>query len=217
MRNPRGMRSSRPWNSPEEVPMKDQHKAKYEFRIFTREPDAREKRIESTARLVKALEGEEIYLLSRDNDSSNVKIRDGRMDIKELLGVKEGLELWVRTLKTPFPLDVSVLERKVYPALKIPIPRPELHRYTQEQFLGEILAPDTHCVSAKVYKKRMLYTFDECRMECAQILIDESPYITIGVESADVEPVLKAIKILGFSAGENVNYVRALKEIKGLA
>jgi hypothetical protein len=199
------------------VTLKDHHRAKYEFRVFARELGEDAELIRSFARQTKVLEGEELYLLSRSNDSSNVKIRDGRMDIKELLDRKEGLELWVRSLKTPFPLEASVLEREVYPALKIPLPRLGRLRFTLEQYLEEILLPDKNCVTAKVCKKRMLYSYDECRMECAELLIDEIPYSSISVESADVKPVSRVIGLLGFLACENVNYVRALKEIKGLA
>ena len=50
-------------------------------------------------------ESDETYLLSMYGDAS-VKVRDGLLDVKVLQQVDgAGLQLWVPTMKAPFPLD----------------------------------------------------------------------------------------------------------------
>ena len=50
-------------------------------------------------------ESDETYVLSMHGDAS-VKIRDGLLDVKVLRQVNgAGLQLWVPTMKAPFPLD----------------------------------------------------------------------------------------------------------------
>jgi hypothetical protein len=196
--------------------MKDQSRAKFEFRIFSREPGPREERIRSIAPVIKTLESKEMYLLSGSNDSSNVKIRDGRMDIKELLMIEAGLEQWLRVLKTPFPLGADVIKDKVYPALRTPPLHLERDAYSSRQFFSEVLSPDRNIVTVEVSKKRSLFSLGSCQMEFSEVLIEGSPFTTIAVVCREVVPLLEAIGMLGYAAPENVNYVKALKEIKGL-
>ena len=51
-------------------------------------------------------ESDEVYFLSDSSDAS-VKLRDGRLDVKVLERVEDGLQLWRPVVKAEFPLDAD--------------------------------------------------------------------------------------------------------------
>ena len=57
-------------------------------------------------------ESDEVYFLSDSSDAS-VKLRDGRLDVKVLERVEDGLQLWRPVVKAEFPLDADAVDRVV--------------------------------------------------------------------------------------------------------
>ena len=56
---------------------------------------------------------EETYLLPPHLASRNVKIRDGALEIKELVSEKDGMQSWHPAAKLEFPIAASALEREL--------------------------------------------------------------------------------------------------------
>ena len=66
---------------------------------------------------------DEIYIISRKNDINNTKIRDGKMDIKTFVQSVDGLEQWNPLMKGEFSISREVLEKEVFPAFMVEMPK----------------------------------------------------------------------------------------------
>ncbi len=62
---------------------------------------------------------DEIYIISKNNNSNNIKIRDDKLDIKNHIQTIKELEQWNPVLKAEFPLKTTVLINEILPAFKI--------------------------------------------------------------------------------------------------
>ena len=80
---------------------------------------------------------DEIYIISRKNDINNTKIRNGKMDIKTFVQSKDGLEQWNPLMKGEFPISREVLEKEVFPAFMVEMPKLVKDTYTREFFHGK--------------------------------------------------------------------------------
>src|SRR5215213_8314236 len=112
-------------------------------------------------------ESDELYLLSAAG--SNVKVRDGLMDIKLLREVDgDGLERWEPVLKVGFPLPAAEVVT-VFDALGVPAPPLARDAYTVDQFLGELVDPTRAVRVVRVHKRRQRYTLANCMAEVAEL------------------------------------------------
>lgn len=67
-------------------------------------------------------------------------------------------------------------------------------------------------------KRRMLpFAIDDCPTEIDEVLINGAAICSVAVESKDVDAVLAVIDKLGLHAYENINYLRIIRRIMGLA
>jgi len=187
----------------------------YEFRIFAPDLDLFEKKIVAGYTAVSSFATVEFYILSPGNDVNNVKIRRGEMDIKSLLAVESGLEQWARSLKVFFPLDRDTVLSDVYPALNVPAPSLLRSHYGIEQFLAEIVEPDSALSAIEIGKERSLFARGPVSAEFARLVVEGVPYHTMALESEEKAFLLEAIESFGLSGRENTNYIRFLKGQSG--
>ena len=90
------------------------------------------------------------------NDINNTKIRDGKMDIKTYVQTVDGFEQWNPLMKGEFPIAKEVLEKEVFPAFMVEMPKLTKDTYTYEEFIGMVKAcPDLAAV--RVHKQRFGY------------------------------------------------------------
>jgi hypothetical protein len=155
----------------------------------------------------------EFYILSSLNDINNVKIRNGKMDIKRLLARESGMEKWVRVLKIPFPLGREVIHCEVYPALMLPDPLPARQEYGIEKFFTELIEPEGNLSTVRVDKKRSLFARGHCSAEFARLGVEGIPYHSIALESEERGLLVDEIKYFGLSGEENTNYIQFLKHL----
>src|SRR5512132_262827 len=107
-------------------------------------------------------ESDEVYLLSAAG--SNVKVRDGLMDIKLLREVDgDGLERWEPVMKAGFPLPAGEVSR-VFDALDVVPPPLTRSAYTLGQFLADLVEPSS-VRAVRVHKRRQRYTLANCMAE----------------------------------------------------
>src|SRR5215203_904193 len=153
-------------------------------------------------------ESDELYLLSAAG--SNVKVRDGLMDIKLLREVDgDGLERWEPVLKVGFPLPAAEVVT-VFDALGVPAPPLARDAYTVDQFLGELVDPTRAVRVVRVDKRRQRYTLANCMAEVAELEVDGRAARTVAVESEDPSAVTAAVRGLGLDTQVNTSYPRGL-------
>ena len=159
---------------------------------------------------------DEIYIISRANDTNNTKIRDGKMDIKPLVATVDGLEQWNPLMKGEFPIARTVLENEVFPAFMVVMPALTKDTYTYEEFIGMIEAhPDLAAV--RVHKQRFGYMVNDTICEVGNVLINGAKVVTVNSESTEIEDIKKTIADVGLTGVENINYLQAIKRVIGMS
>ena len=190
---------------------------RFEFRTFAKNFGLVETKIRRLSACEQIRESSEIYIISAGNDQNNTKIRDGKMDIKVLVNQSQGLEQWNPRMKGQFPMKTDVLVKEVFPAFGVDMPTLTRSEYTLEQYLDEVIYPHPKLTSVRVDKLRFGFTVNGCITEIAHLLINGAAIQTVAVEQEDVNAILAALRQLGLTEYENVNYLRAIKRIIGLA
>jgi hypothetical protein len=157
----------------------------------------------------------ETYIISRTNDVNNTKIRDGKMDIKTFVQEIDGLEQWNPLMKGEFPMKAEILEKEVFPAFMVEMPKLVKDEYTIEEFM-EIVKnhPDLQAIS--VEKERFGYMINDTICEYANVWINGAMVVTINSESTELDDIKKTIVDLGLQGVENINYLQAAKRITGM-
>jgi exopolyphosphatase/guanosine-5'-triphosphate,3'-diphosphate pyrophosphatase len=162
---------------------------------------------------VRSEESDETYLVSLHSDAS-VKIRDGLMDVKELVAIgTHGVEQWRPVLKAAFPLAASDVAA-VAAALDAPLEISERGRATLEAFVGELAGTKVRAVA--VSKQRVHYEIGGCMAELTQLRTDAGTTMTIAVESPVPEDVLATAATLGLLDGSNTCVARGIKTALGI-
>lgn len=198
----------------------EQAKARFEFRTFGQNFDLAAKRM---ARLSMPVPEEfwesnsnEIYIVSPSNDNNNIKIRNGKIDIKTYVQTVDGLEQWAPSTKADFPLSVDFLTNVVFPALRVTLPHLDQEVYTCDQFI-DLIGKQADIRAVRVQKKRFEYQVNKTICEIASVLINGAKVLTISSESTEIEELKNAIKEIGLEGLENINYLQAIKRIIGMS
>ena len=156
-------------------------------------------------------ESSEVYLLTETG--SNVKIRNELLDIKVLQEVNAaGLEQWLPVMKEGFPLSAATVG-EVFKAMDVPTPPFDRSQYTLEQFLTEIVEPNSAVRTVKVHKRRVRYTVGGCMAELSEVTVGGKKTQTIAVESENAEAIVSAVRSLGLADYVNTNYTRGLSDL----
>ncbi len=195
-------------------------KPRFEFRSFGRcFRDAAERMARLSVPVPEAVRerhSSEIYIVSRTNDVNNIKIRDGKIDIKTYVQTIDGLEQWNPLMKGEFPISASTLSEEVFPAFKVnDLPELTQEHYTLEEFLEMVERhPDLQAVI--VEKVRYGYMVNDTICETGEVYINGAMLQTINSESTEVEDVLRTIREVGLEGVENINYLQAIKRVIGM-
>ncbi len=194
-------------------------KPRFEFRTFGR--DFEEAAYRMTRLSIPVPEkvwertSKEIYIVSKTNDINNTKIRDGKMDIKTFVQEVDGLEQWNPLMKGKFPMKSEILEKEVFPAFQVTMPKLKTKEYTIDEFLTIVKNhPDLQAVS--VEKERYGYMVNDTICEYAMVWINGAMVETVNSESTEIEDIKKTIKTLGLEGVENINYLQAVKRVTGI-
>jgi len=192
-------------------------KPRFEFRTFGQN-------FEESAKLMARLSvpipkkvwersSDEIYILSKTNDINNTKIRDGKMDIKTFVKEVDGLEQWNPLMKGEFPISKKV-EKDVFPAFQVKMPKLTKETYTLEEFLSMI---DSHedLLGVRVHKQRFGYMVNNTLCEVAKVLINGAKVCTINSESTEIDDIKKTLEDIELTDVENINYLQVIKRVIG--
>jgi hypothetical protein len=190
--------------------------SRYEYRVWDDTLEAMRDRLERLASTSPAEVGPQTYLISAKTDKCNLKIRDGRINMKELLGTEDRLELWKPVLDGKFPLDRSIIAERIFPGLELRTPQLPRPQYAIDEFLTEVIQSEREIAIVTMVKKRTRYQLDQSLAEFTSVAIGKIECDTVAVESINPEPVLRLIRQLQIDRLPNTNYVRQLKQILGI-
>ena len=158
----------------------------------------------------------EVYVLSAQS-MNNTKVRDGLMDIKTLKAVDDhALEQWNPILKAEFPLGADTLA-KIFAAFGVQLPTLARETYTFDQYLAELIRPHADLAAVDVVKERHGYMVDGTIVEIAEVTFNGIARRTVAVEHEDPALVWATVGKLKLDGFENINYLRAMKAVVGMA
>jgi hypothetical protein len=190
--------------------------ARFEFRTFARCLGVTEDLMRALSPCEGIDESLEIYLFCGDNDPHrNVKIRDGRLELKRIVEHSQELERWQPAGQWEFPVDRDILHDSLWPdSAGLADDRSE--RMSRSELLRLAAGPDRRLHRANVRKRRFRFSVAGCSTELDQLLVNGAAIESVAVESEDPQAVLEALAILRLEARENQSYPLALSRILGL-
>ncbi|WP_036292968.1 hypothetical protein [Methylosinus sp. PW1] len=188
---------------------------RWEWRIFGADLAALESRLGSPTSLPRR--SDETYLLNALTPHS-AKIRDEALEVKRLLRVDDGLELWEPAFRAPFPVTAEDLAAAAA-ALALPLPLSRLDRaaYGEARFLAEIVAPCPALRAVAVRKSRLRFSFRGCAAEFVRMQIGSAPMESVALESEDERRLAEALAALDADPRLNVNFPKGVERAAALA
>ena len=138
------------------------------------------------------------------------------MDIKVFVKEEQGFEQWDPRMKGSFPMPAEMIRNQVFPAFSVAPPVLARDDYTLQQFLDEIVRPHPNLAAVDVFKRRFGFTVNGCITEHAEVWFNNAGLQTVAVESVDIEALISAKEMLGLHEYQNVNYLRAIKQVVGM-
>ena len=187
-----------------------------EFRVFGKDiiESVKEHMWECKAVLYKArVMPEETYILSKNTNEANVKVRDGLLDIKTKVGeTPEGYEIFQPRGKFQFPVKKEELAT-ILENLQVNIVL-EKDTYTFDEFCT--MAKEHHDLAlVTVEKKRYGFSVNGVICEYAYVWMNGALVETACCESEDYDKMKTAVEALGINKMPNTNYLKAAKKVIG--
>lgn len=166
------------------------------------------------AKLFKIRTSKEIYILSGLTNEANVKIRDGLLDIKTKVSeTEDGYEVFQPKGKFQFPVSKEELS-KIFENLLVAVTL-DKDEYTLDEFLAMVKA-HADLAAVDVEKERYGFSVDGMICEYGKILFNGALMETACVESEDYQGMKKAIQALKLDNLDNINYLKAAKQVVGM-
>lgn len=153
----------------------------------------------------------EMYLLCRV-PGVNAKIRGETLDVKRLLQVERGLELWTPVLQASFPITAADI-RALFVEWKAVPPLLVQGQYSQPQFLTDVIAATPGVRVVTISKERRQATLEECAVEVSTVIVGTHRVQTVAVESERPDRIEPVVRRLGLAGVGNENYVSALTRL----
>lgn len=190
--------------------------ARFEFRCWARNFGLVDTRLRRISACHGIRESEEIYIATAAKDDTNIKIRDGFLDIKELIETRGDLERWRPRVQYKLPVTKEMLEGDVLPGLGIALSPLRCSTYALDQLLEEVVLPAPKMAVASVFKRRFAFTVNGCMTELDEVWINGASLHSVTIESMDPSAVLEARNRLRLDNLENVSYPQAIKRVMGM-
>ncbi len=183
---------------------------RYEFRLFGTKEQCCDlgERLHGHLQYTETECSEAIYFPVPERLDLNLKIRDGRLDVKRRINRKADLELWRPAGSFSFPLDdpLAILFVNRF--------RTECVRASSAtEFVAAIegsSAPVMH-----VRKRRRSFAADRIRGELTEVTVNGASLWSFALES-DAAPLITSLRRrLSLHEGENVSYPLMLQRLRG--
>ena len=194
-------------------------KPRFEFRTFGHDLSESSKLMAelsiSVPENVRHRRSEEIYIVSSANNYNNIKIRDGRLDIKTYVKNLKGLEQWNPTMKVEFPISKTVINNDIIPAFNVKMQRLIKNEYQLPEFLN-LIGKTKYLQEVKVIKERFGYIVNNTICELANVKINDVKLVSISSESTEIDDIIKTLDEIKLNNIENINYLEAIKRVIGM-
>ena len=189
---------------------------RYEFRVFAQEFGLLADSIARTAVGQEEALSAETYLVSACDDRHNVKIREGRLEIKRLVGRMGELELWRPIVRRGFPVTRRFLRERISPALNVTFDRLPEPSYDLWPFIHQVVAPRRDVAVARISKHRCQLALGECQAEIVHLRINGERAQSIALESEEPDALRRLLRDLGLDQFENSSYPTILRQMLGM-
>ncbi|MBQ2886056.1 MAG: hypothetical protein IJE43_20240 [Alphaproteobacteria bacterium] len=187
-----------------------------EFRVFGKDiiENVKENMWNCKAVLYKArVMPAETYILSKNTDEANVKVRDNLLDIKTKTGeTPEGYEIFQPRGKFTFPVKKDELAT-ILEHLKVEISL-DKNEYTFDEFC-DIARNHPLLALVTVEKKRYGFSVNDVICEYAYVWMNGALVETACCESEDYTKMKTAVEALSIDKMPNTNYLKAAKKVIG--
>ena len=185
---------------------------RYEYRVWA--PDLTELagRLEMVCTPLGVRVSEETYVVHPRTDL-NIKIRAETLDIKQLVRIQQGFQLWTPILKEAFPLSASSAAEAMGYLAETPSADKQAS-LDMDEFLAR--AEETGTAMATVTKHRHGYVLEECILEFAEVTINGLGLHSVAIESEDLDSALAVADRLGINEHPNESYQRAIRRALGM-
>ena len=187
--------------------------ARFEFRFFDADLTGYRRKMEEMADPDGTSESEEYYFVPVIPGDVNIKYRDGKLDIKQLIDTHDLLEQWYPVAKIDFPAKGMTLNDEVMVRMGLKGSLDEQAEFDLEGFIRESVNTTPSWQVCKVIKSRRKYCLDECHLEFAMLQAGGTPMQTVAVEHTNPERIRIVLHKLGMDKWPNINYVKALNRI----
>ena len=154
----------------------------------------------------------EVYLLP-EQDGVNAKLRGGALEIKRLLGTRDGLQRWLPALRCPLPLLARVIAQDLCPALGVAPPPLTRRRYDVEALLAEVVPALAGVRAVRLCKRRRQFEVAGARAERTWIGVGEVTLESAAVEHERFARAARAADELQLRRAPNLDYVMALRRL----
>ena len=122
----------------------------------------------------------------------------------------------ITTTMLTFGMGASTLEKEVFPAFMVEMPKLTKDTYTFDEFIAMVKAnPDLAAV--RVHKQRFGYMVNNTICEVGNVLINGAKVVTINSESTEIEDIKKTVADCHLEGVENINYLQAIKRVIGMS
>lgn len=188
---------------------------RFEFRVWGADLDDVAATVRSVADPgVERVETSEIYLVVLGRADINPKIRADLLDVKALVAVVEGFELWKPWRKHEFPLSAEALDQVLEKLVGHRVPL-ENKAYSVADLIDKVVRSHPRLDQAAIHKYRSRYSAAGCLAEVADVSIDGHELTTVAIESEDIASLAALRRRLGLEEVGNVNYPHAIKTTLG--
>jgi hypothetical protein len=190
--------------------MKFTDETRFEFRRFGTDLSAVRDKFAALGSGEKHPERRETYIVTRLNIESNVKIRNGRLEVKGLVGRLQLLEQWKPVLKAEFPVPTDEVENVVVPALGLDLELGSRGAFTESALLTA-LGDQPALATVRVDKQRTLFDLGACTAEFSKLKIGDDKLETIAIEAVDADAALEFVRKIGLEDADNESYAAFLQ------
>lgn len=157
-------------------------------------------------------ESTEVYLVPA-RAGVNVKFRRGVLEIKQLLGTRDGLQRWLPALRCPLPLPAGVIAQELCNALGVSAPPLARPQYALEEVLAELVPALAGVKAVPLRKRRRAFEVAGARAERTRVSIGAVTLESVAVEAERFDRAVQATNQLALRRAPNLDYAAALRLI----
>jgi hypothetical protein len=188
---------------------------RFEFRVFGGNLEASHHRLAELGEPGSLEMREDLYLVVRDRPDRGLKFRGsaGRLELKSLVRLEDGCELWRPADSAELPLSGRKISRRFLEPAGVPGLCADQDRYDRRDLLAA-LGPMEMVRQVPVRKRRRKFRLAGASGEWAEFAYpDATSEFGIALESPEIARLRELVPALGLAERKNVSLPRRLQSI----